>query len=215
MIAKNSSLPNLHGIDMAASLGQKEMVKYLHPLSRVVNWSLEEKATLATTVPASQAPLIIQKFNRKVHVLHIFRVAVLHCHQKIFNLIHEIGSIGSLIATRKHKFDGNNMLAPQEKLNKVSGAALQMQRDILWYMEVQSIVGPSYRDMKNKDGKTPHDTFKETHKGLMKDGEKWMKSTSSSCLAHNDAADDEGCKVIRRHVILKYQGLEKCGEYRA
>lgn len=59
MIAKNSRLPNLYGpegvkpIDMAASLGQKEMVKYLHPLSRVVNWSLEEKATLLTTCISS------------------------------------------------------------------------------------------------------------------------------------------------------------------
>ncbi|XP_074343605.1 uncharacterized protein LOC141682811 isoform X2 [Apium graveolens] len=306
MIAKNSSLPNLYGpegvkpIDMAASLGQKEMVKYLHPLSRVVNWSLKEKATLLTTCIASglyafrmvhdDSTLAATKDGNGVTALHvlahlssssydvhgeglwrrinsylrvkeeneeqsqqfyahklvyfildhillnedceilslieevptllfaaaevgnaefviaiidyypdfiwkenyrnqsIFHVAILHRHQRIFNLLHEIGSIGSLIATRKDNYDGNNMLhlaatlAPQEKLNKVSGAALQMQRDLLWYMEVQSIVGPSYRVMKNKDGKTPHDMFKETHKGLMKDGEKWMKSTSSSCL---------------------------------
>lgn len=70
----------------------------------------------------------------------IFHVAILHRHQRIFNLLHEIGSIGSLIATRKDRYDGNNMLhlaatlAPQEKLNKVSGAALQMQQDLLWYM---------------------------------------------------------------------------------
>lgn len=69
--------------------------------------------------------------------LSIFHVAVLHRHQNIFNLLKEIG-FGSLIATYRDR-DDNNMLhlaaklAPQEQLNNISGAALQMQRELLWY----------------------------------------------------------------------------------
>jgi hypothetical protein len=38
-----------------------------------------------------------------------------------------------------------------------------------------------YKEEKNKDGKTPRELFTESHKELMKEGEKWMKSTATSC----------------------------------
>lgn len=36
--------------------------------------------------------------------------------------------------------------------------------------------------MKNSEGKTPAILFKENHKGLLQEGEKWMKETASSCM---------------------------------
>ena len=68
----------------------------------------------------------------------IFHVAVEKRHESIFYLLNEIGSIGDII------IDGNteNMsnilhlaaeLAPKEKLNAISGAFLQMQREMLWF----------------------------------------------------------------------------------
>lgn len=59
----------------------------------------------------------------------IFHFAVSHRHKTIFNLLHEIGSTGRLIATYRDD-DDNNMLhlaakvARQHKLNKVSGSTL-------------------------------------------------------------------------------------------
>ncbi|KAJ9190397.1 hypothetical protein P3X46_001606 [Hevea brasiliensis] len=68
-----------------------------------------------------------------------------------------------------------------EPSDKVSGAALQMQRELQWFQEVEKVVQPSYKEMKNRKGKTPRMVFTEEHKDLLKQGEKWMKGTASSC----------------------------------
>ncbi|XP_074354435.1 ankyrin repeat-containing protein ITN1-like [Apium graveolens] len=74
------------------------------------------------------------------------------------------------------------MLPEQTRLCIVSGVALQMQRELLWYKEVESMVQPSLREMKNKQGKTPRDLFTEEHAKLMDKGERWMKETASQCM---------------------------------
>ena len=68
----------------------------------------------------------------------IFHLAVEERHESIFSLLHELGSVGGIIVSRTNK-NGGNILhlaakkAPQEKLNAISGAALQMRREILWF----------------------------------------------------------------------------------
>ncbi|KAF8408607.1 hypothetical protein HHK36_004670 [Tetracentron sinense] len=117
----------------------------------------------------------------------IFHTAVAHRQQKIFNLIFEIGALKDLITSYKDD-NNNNMLhlagkiAPSNQLNSVSGAALQMQRELLWFKEVEKIVQPLYREMRNSEGRTPRMLFTEEHKGLVKEGEKWMKNTATSCM---------------------------------
>ncbi|KAA8541271.1 hypothetical protein F0562_025234 [Nyssa sinensis] len=118
----------------------------------------------------------------------IFHIAVLNRHEHIFNLIYEIGSLKELIATYRDPEDDNNilhlaaMLAPPNRINVVSGAALQMQRELVWYKAVEKIFQPSYRDHKNKNLQVPHDLFMAEHKELMKEGEQWMKATANSCM---------------------------------
>ena len=69
----------------------------------------------------------------------IIHVAVLHRHASIFNLVHEIGSIKDVLVTFIDNDEGNNILhmaaklAPPNELNLVSGAALQMQRELVWF----------------------------------------------------------------------------------
>ena len=64
-------------------------------------------------------------------------IAVEKRHESIFNLL-VVGSIRDLLADRINEY-GNNILhlaaglAPEEKLNAISGAALQMQRELLWF----------------------------------------------------------------------------------
>ncbi|KAL6350241.1 hypothetical protein AAG906_004186 [Vitis piasezkii] len=117
----------------------------------------------------------------------IFHIAVLHRRESIFNLIYEIGSMKDLIVPYKDDND-NNMLhlagrkAPLPQRNIVSGAALQMQRELLWFKEVEKIMLPTYRERKNKDGKTPRDLFTKEHKNLKKDGEKWMRGTAAQSM---------------------------------
>nr|POF10487.1 hypothetical protein CFP56_04712 [Quercus suber] len=113
----------------------------------------------------------------------IFHIAVEKRHESIFNILNEIGSIGDLIIDRIEE-DGSNILhlaaglAPQEKLNAISGAALQMQREISWFKEVEKVVSPTFKEMKNKKGDTPYVLFAKNHKELRKEGEKWMRSTA-------------------------------------
>ena len=68
----------------------------------------------------------------------IIHVAVLYRHPSIFNLIHDIGSIKDLLASYTDS-ENNNILhlaakvPPSDSLNIVSGAAFQMQRELLWF----------------------------------------------------------------------------------
>jgi hypothetical protein len=47
--------------------------------------------------------------------------------------------------------------------------------------EVESMVHPKIKESFNDDGFTPRQLFTKNHKDLMKDGEKWMKGTATSC----------------------------------
>ncbi|VVA39636.1 PREDICTED: ankyrin [Prunus dulcis] len=117
----------------------------------------------------------------------IIHVAVLHRHASIFNLVHEIGFFKDFITAMSDDEDNNILhlaakLAPQNQLNLVSGAALQMQRELVWFEEVKKIVQPLSAEMKNKKGKTPRELFTSEHKGLLHKGESWMKNTAKSCM---------------------------------
>jgi hypothetical protein len=81
-------------------------------------------------------PDLIWKVNKKKR--SIFHIAVKFRQESVFNLIYEIGAIKGIIAqyTDENK---NNMLhlagrlAPIDRLNVISGATLQMQRELLWF----------------------------------------------------------------------------------
>ncbi|XP_055803112.1 ankyrin repeat-containing protein ITN1-like [Solanum dulcamara] len=117
----------------------------------------------------------------------IFHIAVIHRHEKIYKLIYNIGSHKDIITSYKSTNNENILhlaakLAPTNRLGIVSGAALQMQRELLWFKEVETIVQASYKEMKDSKGRTPGILFTEEHKELVKEGEKWMKETASSCM---------------------------------
>ncbi|GKU92685.1 hypothetical protein SLEP1_g6384 [Rubroshorea leprosula] len=117
----------------------------------------------------------------------IFHIAVFHRQEKIFNLIHDLGAHKDMITSYKDKNNCNILhlagkIAPPNRLNIVSGAALQMQRELLWFKEVEKNVQPLYREMRDNDGRTPLMLFTEEHAKLVKEGEKWMKNTASSCM---------------------------------
>ncbi|XP_030954299.1 uncharacterized protein LOC115976899 isoform X2 [Quercus lobata] len=114
----------------------------------------------------------------------IFHVAAEKRHESIFYLLNEIGSIGDMIIDSKTE-NANNILhlaaelAPKEKLNAISGAALQMQREMLWFKEVEKIVPPVFKEMKNGNKETPYVVFARTHEELRTKGERWMIDTAN------------------------------------
>ncbi|XP_073034914.1 uncharacterized protein [Primulina eburnea] len=136
--------------------------------------------------------LIIEMFPNAIYAeeskteCSIFHIAARERVENIFNIIYHMNE-------RKQYFydmtdsSGNNFmhicgeLAPPHKLNLVSGAALQMQRELQWSKEMENFVNPSRRTWLNNDDKTPQMLFSEKHQELKSQGEKWMKDTATSC----------------------------------
>ncbi|KZV18233.1 ankyrin repeat-containing protein-like [Dorcoceras hygrometricum] len=116
----------------------------------------------------------------------IFHVAARNRIQNVFNLLYRINEQSHYFYDRTDSSGNNYMhmcgeLAPPLKLNLVSGAALQMQRELQWFKEMENFVSPSRRTWENNEGKTPQMLFTEKHGEMKVKGEKWMKQTASSC----------------------------------
>ncbi|KAG5621859.1 hypothetical protein H5410_007077 [Solanum commersonii] len=139
-------------------------------------------------------PRLLWEFDREWSVFHY---AVFNRQEKVFSLIHQTGGMKNFLL-QKYDTNGNNMLHLAGRLGssnlydkekimlpsflRVSGAALQMQKEILWFKEVEKLLPPSLHNIKNKAEKTPREVFTEEHNLLLKEGERWMKDTANSCM---------------------------------
>ncbi|KAJ4702450.1 Ankyrin repeat family protein [Melia azedarach] len=132
-------------------------------------------------------PDLIWKVDNPGNKYTIFHIAVKNRQVDVFKLIYDIGSSKDLILTFKDN-EGNNilhlaaMMAPQDRLNIVSGEALQFQRELMWFKEVEKVVPKMFAEARNMRGFTPRDLFLEEHTELRKKGEKWMKETANACI---------------------------------
>ncbi|KAJ9550970.1 LOW QUALITY PROTEIN: hypothetical protein OSB04_015015 [Centaurea solstitialis] len=116
----------------------------------------------------------------------IIQLAVIHRSEKIYNRVYQTEGKSQYYKTIKDSSDNNMLhlagrLAPAHELNRITGAALQLQRELQWREELKKFVFPSYITQKNIDKKTPGEVFTKAHEDLVKEGEKWMKTTAESC----------------------------------
>ena len=78
-------------------------------------------------------------WNGDINDRNIFSIAILNCQEKIFNLLHGLTNVNKMKVTSDDDRFGNNMLhlaamlAPSDQLDGISGAALQMQRELQWF----------------------------------------------------------------------------------
>ncbi|KAI3447205.1 hypothetical protein Pfo_003870 [Paulownia fortunei] len=136
--------------------------------------------------------MIVEAFPNAIYSIvlganqYIFHVAVQNRSESVYNLIYQMSDHKHLYSDIIDSY-GNNLLhvagklAPSHKLNEISGAALQMQREMQWYKEVEKFVHPYSIKRLNNEGKSPKMVFTEEHKNLKEKGEEWMKDTSESC----------------------------------
>ncbi|KAF2317314.1 hypothetical protein GH714_020067 [Hevea brasiliensis] len=130
-------------------------------------------------------PDLVWRVDNKGRTL--FAYAILLHQEKIFSLIYELGEKRYSIMTKRDVF-GNNFLnlaaklSPAFHLDRVPGAALQMQNELRWFMEMESMVPAKYKERTNENGHTLSALFTKEHAELMKQGETWMKNTIASYM---------------------------------
>ncbi|KAL9995559.1 putative ankyrin repeat-containing domain, PGG domain, ankyrin repeat-containing domain superfamily [Helianthus debilis subsp. tardiflorus] len=112
--------------------------------------------------------------------LTIFHIAVMHRHHGIYNLLYEIGKASTEDICQYIDKSGNNMLhlvgkSSKEMAAKTSGASLLMQRELLWFKEVEKMIPAFMREARNKEGQTPYELFSKENEELVSKGLKWMK----------------------------------------
>ncbi|KAL9991371.1 putative PGG domain-containing protein [Helianthus debilis subsp. tardiflorus] len=114
------------------------------------------------------------------------QLSIINRCEKVYNfLAHEVTRDKYLHTVNKDKYNDNLLhlagkLAPKHKLNMVSGAALQLQRELQWFEEVSKFVKPKYMEDLNDKQETPIMVFRQEHNDLRQKGEDWMKKTSES-----------------------------------
>ncbi|KAK6943523.1 protein of unknown function DUF4219, partial [Dillenia turbinata] len=121
---------------------------------------------------------------------NLFSIAALRRQKNVFTLLHRRDAWKALAASGVDKNRNTVLhlvatLVPSSQHDRISGAALQMKRELQWFQEVQKLVQPKLREAKNAENKTPRELFTESHQQLKEAGEKWMKdaATSSSLVA--------------------------------
>ncbi|KAG2675784.1 hypothetical protein I3760_12G022600 [Carya illinoinensis] len=122
---------------------------------------------------------------------NLFMLAVLHRHEKIFNILYSQDMMMdnySVMFKGILDVGGNNilhmagMIEHPTRVNQIPGAALQMQRELQWFKAVEKIVDPKDKEKRNiNEHFTPQELFTKNHENMMKEGEKWMKNTARSC----------------------------------
>ncbi|KAI3697576.1 hypothetical protein L6452_30669 [Arctium lappa] len=134
---------------------------------------------------------IIRTFPQAIWTMHnhyrVTQFAIVNRCEKVYTFL-----VHHMVVTDKHTHkvwvdkDRNNilhlagLLSPIKKLNRVFGAALQMQREFQWFEEVKTIALPRNLKTKNRNNETPMTVFRREHKDLRKEGEEWMKKTADS-----------------------------------
>ncbi|KAL7228465.1 hypothetical protein ACSBR2_007224 [Camellia fascicularis] len=116
----------------------------------------------------------------------IFHLAIECRHEKVFNLIHQVGEFKTIFLTQRDKLKNNALhlagkLAPQQQRYLKAGPALQMQRELQWFKEAEKLVAPRSKEERNDKKMTPAEVFTDTHKDLVKEGKRWMKDTANTC----------------------------------
>ncbi|BFG26332.1 hypothetical protein CerSpe_126060 [Prunus speciosa] len=112
----------------------------------------------------------------------------IECRQeKVYFFFYELTGIVPNMIVRIDQFNNTLLhaaasLSPIAQLNHIQGAALQMQRELQWFKEIEKIVPPKILVAVNvTDGMTARDLFTKNHKELAKEGERSMKEIATSC----------------------------------
>ncbi|KAD6454948.1 hypothetical protein E3N88_09654 [Mikania micrantha] len=131
----------------------------------------------------SRFPNAIWTSNEDGH--DIIQLAVINRSEKVYDLLSQMSKRKNIYRTIKYPYKNKLLylaarLAPENKIKPAYGPALQMQRELQWFKEVERFVSPLNVIEKNSFGETPQMVFTKEHKKLVIEGEKWMKDRAWS-----------------------------------
>ncbi|KAI9196894.1 hypothetical protein LWI28_027925 [Acer negundo] len=111
---------------------------------------------------------------------NIFRIAILHRHLSIFNLIHEVGYIRELIVTCVDAKQNTllHLVAKNPNKSPALSTALEMQQELRLF----KIIPVSLREAKNAEDLTARELFTIEHSHLVKSGSEWLRNSAGSCM---------------------------------
>ncbi|KAG6411176.1 hypothetical protein SASPL_129254 [Salvia splendens] len=116
----------------------------------------------------------------------MFMLAATYRFENVINLLYNMNDSKYLFWGISDNQKNNLMhicgkLSPSDRLNLVAGPALQMQRELQWFKEMENIVPAPRRTCRNDEDQTPQMIFTKEHEKLKEAGEKWMKDTANAC----------------------------------
>nr|XP_048325375.1 uncharacterized protein LOC107413688 isoform X1 [Ziziphus jujuba var. spinosa] len=165
---------------MTRILNESQMKDLYYALCRAIDHGNVEFITRLL----EEKPELLEKSDASGR--NIFMLAILHRQANIFELIRGFNSLSA--AATAVDMDGNTALhmagilsSPCPQLDRISGAALKMQRELQWFEAVKKTVPVWATGKRNSDSMTPDQMFSKCHEKLMTEGEKWMKDTATSC----------------------------------
>ncbi|KAK2387087.1 Ankyrin repeat family protein [Trifolium repens] len=115
---------------------------------------------------------------------YLIQIAIKNRQKKVFRLLCKMPIICKLLAVlaldESNKTTSHLAARFSSKTESIYGAAFQMQRELLWFKEVEELDDPLHKQVKNKDGKTPREVFKKEHKALRDEAKDWIKDRSNA-----------------------------------
>ncbi|XP_022142431.1 uncharacterized protein LOC111012566 isoform X2 [Momordica charantia] len=174
---------------------------------------------LHVAAKAGNAEFLVQVFRffpeilweKDVDATTILHIAIENRLEVVWKLLYDVGWLNDFLV--KNTSENNNdimylvaKLAAPHHLNKVSGAALQMQRELIWFNEIEKVVPVSQLEAKCKD------TKKEEHKELLVEVKCEDSKKSTPCTEeHEDLLrlDDNKKLMITSHQISSEEQKSK------
>ncbi|KAF2294836.1 hypothetical protein GH714_021273 [Hevea brasiliensis] len=144
--------------------------------------------------------LLNQRVDFQKGIIH---AAILFRQAKVYNLVYAVGKQKRFLLDGIYELENNILqlaakLAPPNRLARISGAALQMQKELRWYKEVESVVDPTFKLAVNNYGEKPSQLFTNTHKQLMEEAEKWTKEIANSCTV----VEEDFLELLPKKLII-------------
>ncbi|KAH9665188.1 ANK REP REGION domain-containing protein [Citrus sinensis] len=195
--------PMIAGADIGIPI-QEEYNPHPHPPSENVGGDLEKQLSVTSKIQLKKfflqkIPSAFGSLRQKLKFVlwnnlmelefknkdgyDIFKVAVEHRREKVFNIIFNFPNIYPFFMANidEKRINILHIAAMSVPSTEVPGAALQMQRELQWFKAVENCVHPTLQDQLNDKDKTPREVFTKEHEKLVEEGEKWMKDTAGSC----------------------------------